>query len=310
MKKVLSLIAILCIALVCFAGCDFVSESTTTKAPCEHDWVDATCEAPKTCSVCGETEGEALGHTEETVAGKDATCTESGMTDGKKCTVCGETTVEQTVIAPLGHTEETVAGKAPTCTEAGLTDGKKCSVCGVTTVEQTVIEALGHKAGEDDGDVTTAVTCERCDHVFVEAKEAITLTIPEFANGAVIADKMNYAIGDTVKLTINPDWGYAQKLYINGEALMLDWNNNIYSFVAEKDTYVIDGSFEPTLEVYAGDWGRWDNNNQAHGILSAYYPSNNDAWWYKIKGDYSSFAINAKNYRDIANSYEGGPDGG
>lgn len=30
---------------------------------CEHSWVDATCTAPKTCSVCGATEGEALDHT-------------------------------------------------------------------------------------------------------------------------------------------------------------------------------------------------------------------------------------------------------
>jgi len=30
---------------------------------CEHEWIDATCTAPKTCSLCGETEGEALGHT-------------------------------------------------------------------------------------------------------------------------------------------------------------------------------------------------------------------------------------------------------
>ena len=29
----------------------------------EHTWVDATCVAPKTCSGCGETEGEALPHT-------------------------------------------------------------------------------------------------------------------------------------------------------------------------------------------------------------------------------------------------------
>ena len=83
MKKVLSLIAILCMAIVFFAGCDFIPESTT-KAPCEHDWVDATCTEPKTCSACGETEGAALGHTEETVAGTAATCTEPGMTDGKK----------------------------------------------------------------------------------------------------------------------------------------------------------------------------------------------------------------------------------
>ena len=27
-----------------------------------HTWTDATCTAPKTCSACGATEGEALGH--------------------------------------------------------------------------------------------------------------------------------------------------------------------------------------------------------------------------------------------------------
>ena len=140
------------------------------------------------CVTCGtETSREtvtvdALGHTEETVSGKDATCTENGLTDGKKCSVCGETLVAQEEIpalghnydaevtapdctnggyttytcsvcgdnyvadetAALGHTEETVAGKAPTCAETGLTDGKKCSVCGETLVAQEEIPALGH----------------------------------------------------------------------------------------------------------------------------------------------------------------------
>ena len=35
----------------------------------------------------------ALDHTEETIPGKAATCTEPGLTDGKKCTVCNKTTV-------------------------------------------------------------------------------------------------------------------------------------------------------------------------------------------------------------------------
>ncbi|MBR7179407.1 MAG: discoidin domain-containing protein, partial [Oscillospiraceae bacterium] len=40
------------------------AEFAVFKAVCEeHEWVDATCTAPKTCSVCGATEGEALGHT-------------------------------------------------------------------------------------------------------------------------------------------------------------------------------------------------------------------------------------------------------
>ena len=326
MKKLLTLL--LALAMVfCLASCQYLPEDLQStiggvidnvtgmlggEPTCEHVWVDATCTAPKTCSVCGATEGEANGHTEETVAGTPATCTEDGMTDGKKCTVCGETTVEQTVIAAPGHTEETVAGTPATCTEAGKTDGKKCTVCGVTTVEQTAIDALGHKAGKDDGDVTTPVKCanEGCDEIVVAAKEAISLTIPEFENGAVVADKMNYAIGDTVKLTINPEWGYAQKLYVDGEPLMLDWNNNIYSFVAEKDSYVISGTFEQSIALEAKDPTRWETGNQAHGILTTYYPANGDSWWMYINGNYSAITIKAKNLLPVEESMDGnGQDG-
>ena len=40
-----------------------------------HTWTDATCTAPKTCSVCGETEGEAIGH--NYVGGKCDNCDEA-----------------------------------------------------------------------------------------------------------------------------------------------------------------------------------------------------------------------------------------
>ena len=109
-----------------------------------HTWSDPTCTAPKTCTACGTEEGEALGHTEEVVPGKDATCTATGLTEGKKCSVCGETLVAQEIIPMLDHTEEVVPGKDATCTESGLTEGKKCSVCGETIVAQTEIPKLGH----------------------------------------------------------------------------------------------------------------------------------------------------------------------
>ena len=321
MKKILTLLLALAMVL-CLASCQYLPEGFQSaidgaidnvmgmfggETTCEHDWIGATCTAPKTCSKCGATDGEANGHTEEIVAGTAATCTEDGLTDGKKCSVCGVTTVEQTAIAALGHKEETVAGTAATCTEAGKTDGKKCTVCGVTTAQQTVIEALGHKPEADDGDVTTAVTCERCDYVFVEAKEAITLTIPAFENGAVVADKKNYAIGDTVKLTINPEFGYAQKLYINGEPLMLDWNNNVYSFVAENDTYVIEGSFVQGLNLNPSDPARWETGNQAHGVISTQYSTNHnkESWWFDFNGDYSSISVKVKNYLPLEDSKDG-----
>ena len=84
-------------------------------------------------------------HTEETVAGKAATCTETGLTEGKKCSECGETLVEQEVIPAKGHTEVVDAAVAATCTTAGKTEGKHCSVCSEVLVAQETIDALGHK---------------------------------------------------------------------------------------------------------------------------------------------------------------------
>ena len=42
---------------------NYIFQLELAEVPHEHTWVDATCTTPKTCSGCGETEGEALGHT-------------------------------------------------------------------------------------------------------------------------------------------------------------------------------------------------------------------------------------------------------
>ena len=84
------------------------------------------------------------GHTEEIIPGKDAGCTQSGLTNGKKCSSCGITLLSQSTIPAKAHTEETMPGKAPTCTETGLTEGTKCSVCGDVIVAQSTIPAKGH----------------------------------------------------------------------------------------------------------------------------------------------------------------------
>ena len=65
-------------------------------------------------------------HTEEVVPGKAATCTEPGLTDGKKCSVCGEILAEQEEI-PASHSiyEEVTARKEATCGA----DGYKVMVC-------------------------------------------------------------------------------------------------------------------------------------------------------------------------------------
>ncbi len=48
---------------------------------CYHRWNDATCTEPRTCSICGKTEGEPLGH-----KWNSATCVKPQI-----CKVCKET---------------------------------------------------------------------------------------------------------------------------------------------------------------------------------------------------------------------------
>ena len=75
-------------------------------------------------------------HTEVVVKGKAATCTEKGLTDGKKCSDCGEITVAQKEISATGHKEVTIKAVAATYKKSGKTEGKKCSVCGTITSAQ------------------------------------------------------------------------------------------------------------------------------------------------------------------------------
>ena len=83
--------------------------------PHEHSWSDwnvtkeATCteagEETRTCE-CGESETREiaiLAHTEETIPAVEATCTADGLTEGTKCSVCGEILVAQEVVPALGH---------------------------------------------------------------------------------------------------------------------------------------------------------------------------------------------------------------
>ena len=115
----------------------------------EADVVAPTCTeggyTTYTCSSCDhQYVGDvlsALGHTEVVVSGKPATETETGLTDGKKCSVCNTVTVEQKEIPATGHsyTSEVIA---PPCTEDGYTK-YTCSGCGESYTSDIVV-ALGH----------------------------------------------------------------------------------------------------------------------------------------------------------------------
>ena len=94
-----------------------------------------------------------------------------------------------------------------------------------------------------------------------------TIAIPTLENGTVTADKSSYNVGDTVTLTVTPNEGYCQKLYIDGQPLLLDYATGKYSFVATKATHEITGSFEPKQSWF---WqADWNLLNQGHNIAHA-----------------------------------------
>ncbi len=146
------------VCTVCGHGCPHTETEWTTTTT-------ATCTTPglksEICNECGAVVNTeviaALGHTEEVVPAVDPTCVNEGRTEGKKCSVCGATTVTQERVAALGHTEEVVAGKDATCTETGLTEGKVCTVCDEVLVEQTETPVTAHTYDND-----TDTDCNVC----------------------------------------------------------------------------------------------------------------------------------------------------
>jgi hypothetical protein len=68
----------------------------------------------------------AYGHTEIVDKAVAPTCTESGLTEGKHCLVCGDIIVAQEVVEALGHSWQDATTEAPkTCEYCGETEGDK-----------------------------------------------------------------------------------------------------------------------------------------------------------------------------------------
>ena len=124
MPQTLLLLCALALTLVMIVSCNsFSKEPEETTADlnqnCEHATTEWIVDKNATCSEAGSRHKECVScktnletatiattaHTEELVAGKAASCTEDGLTTGKKCSVCQAVILKQEKIDALNHSE-------------------------------------------------------------------------------------------------------------------------------------------------------------------------------------------------------------
>lgn len=99
-QKTFSILSLLLALCLCLCACGEEEAPTTPSAVCTHNWMLATCQAPKTCTLCGVTEGEIGIHNYKSVDYLPATCTSHGI-QVYECTVCANRQTKS--IAAIGH---------------------------------------------------------------------------------------------------------------------------------------------------------------------------------------------------------------
>ena len=135
-----------------------------------HSGGTDTCTEAAKCVYCDAEYGNPLGHDLKATAKVEPTCTETGLTEGKHCSVCNTVLVTQDVVPAKGHTPGTAVREnehPATCTFAGGYDEVVyCSVCKAELNRKThTTDALGHDDRITGRTITIiSSTCNRCGH--------------------------------------------------------------------------------------------------------------------------------------------------
>lgn len=240
-----------------------------------HDWADASCTAPKTCKKCGSTEGEALGHTEQTIPGKDATCTEPGLTEGKQCSVCGEILTEQTKIDAKGH---------------NYIDGT-CTHCGDTIEPPAPTDPEVTEPTEPDvTEPTETMEAQIGDAKYETLKEAIDAA--QDGDVIILLSDVNGTAEDYVQL----DEEYKTWLKVEGKSITIDLNGKT---IFADATMMGKGDPHTRTEDGYGIMIDWTGDKLDGMLVGVFATSNNGHLTLKDSSPAQTGTVSAQSYNDV-----------
>lgn len=228
MKKIISLILI-AVSLLSLVGCDALRES------CDHELIE-----PKT------------------LPGIAPTCTDSGLTEGKQCRLCGEMLLLQEEISPLGHifvyeddgSVENRTNKAH-CTREG------CGIEKTATDKERLIDEWRSASGIYYGDIEIEIpylACSLSDSGRGPLK--LKITDENIYNRDRMCDKVEYTSMLDLEYLENRHFFYTKEMaVVKAKEVFDDINgkSNFYGCYKIESNFGIIGGFDKILVYKSND---------------------------------------------------------